>query len=119
MANLWKVVCRETPDEPGRRSKAYKTATRAIVRDGKWKSWEVVRRPSGQVIGYRKLREGDWFIRDDETGAVQGPFATKKLCLSIVREQTGTKISPGVYTAGGSTIFTRAQSKAVLGEEVE
>jgi len=92
-------------------------ATTAILSEGEWKGWEVVRRPTGQVIGYRKLREGDWFIRNDETRAVEGPFATKRLCLATVRERSGTKVGTGVYKAGNYTLFTRAQQDAVLGKE--
>ena len=119
VANLWKIVCRETEDDLDKRLAAYETAARAIAETGKWKEWEAVKRPGGQIKGYRRLRAGDWFIRDDETGVVQGPFATKKLCLAIVRAKSGTKIGTGVYTAAGSTLFTRAQSEAVLGVEAD
>ena len=108
LPSLYKVVCRETPDDTPRRLKVYEKATRAIRRTGKWKEWEAVKRADGQIIGYRRLRAGDWFIRrTDGTGEVRGPFKTKRLCLANVREQKGTKVSPGVYTAGDYTLFTR------------
>ena len=117
--NLWKVVCRETDEGLDKRFRAYDAATKAILLTGKWKEWETVTGPGGQILGYRRLRPNDWFIRDDETGEVKGPFPTKRLCLATVRAKSGTKISTGVYATEGSTLFTRAQSKAVLGMEVD
>ena len=118
VASLWKVVCRETDPEADR-IEVYKEATTAVVETGRWREWEAVMRPGGQITGFRRLRAGDWFTMEIETGEVAGPFTTKRLALATIREKSASKIEAGVYEAGGHRIFTREAAKAATGKEVD
>jgi hypothetical protein len=115
VANLYKVVCRETDTEADR-LKVLDRAQRAIVKTGRWKEWEAVKRPTGQIIGYRKLRDGDWFVVDNN-GCFEGPFKTKRLCLAKLRVKSATKIDSGIYQAGDNRICTRARLDDVLSSD--
>lgn len=110
----------QATDPEADRLKVYKQAERAIARTGKWKDYEAVKNEQGQILGYRKLRAGDWFVarKVNDQWNVEGPFQTKRLCLAVVKEKKASYVTTGVYEAGGAILFTRENAVAAIGREV-
>lgn len=91
----------------------YEAATEAMIKDGKYGEWHAVFHPrSDQIVGYRRERGNEWFIRTG--GEINGPFSTKKLCLAVVKGKSATKVEAGIYLHNDSTIFTRDKADRVL-----
>ena len=92
----------------------------AALKSGQvWREYEAVMHPNkaGQIIGYRRVNNKAWFILSDD-GGLDGPFPSKKLCLSKLRTKTSNKVGSGIYLATDSegmehTLFTRDMAPEV------
>jgi hypothetical protein len=110
---MWNVVLRAQQD--GEDATALYEEARHVLTAGKvWREHEAVWHPRcDQIVGYRKVNNKDWFIMSDE-GGLEGPFPTRKLCLSKLREKSCSRGGPpGVYLVPGHTLFTRDAAEEV------
>ena len=76
-----------------------------------WREYEAVfsDHQDPQILGFRKVRMGDWFILGDD-GDIAGPFPTRRLCLRKLRVTRCSRTdacAPGIYLVPGYTLFTR------------
>lgn len=111
--SLWKVVVHATADTEDRLA-VYRDAWAAMVRDRRWRSYRMIFSPvKGFHVGYAYANPRDWYVLNETTDEVEGPFGSKKMCLRVAREKRGRKVQPGVYAAGDYLIFTRANAEDV------
>ncbi len=105
----------------------YEEAVLAMVAEGCWTGpngtcYEALyhARWDDMIVGYRKLREKDWFIRtvEGDEEKITGPFKTKRACIRRLGEKRSTTIEAGYYLAGKGAIFTRDMAKRVIGREI-
>lgn len=97
----------------------YEEAFEAMARPPhRWGEWVAVFHPrfEGQIVGYTRLRPTDWFCVPEGGSIenVEGPFPTKKLILSKLRQTTSEKVRTSVYRAAGHLIFTRAVADSLI-----
>jgi len=101
----------------------YDEAVLAMVAEGCWTgpngvTYEALFHSSfdDMIVGYRKLREKDWFTERD--GEVAGPFRTKRLCIRNAGAKRSEIVRAGHYIANGTNIFTRDMAEQVIGRAV-
>ena len=111
--SLYTVILRATePDED--RTALAEEAWQALKAGKVWREHEAIFSEDAdpQIRGYRKVRLSDWFILSDE-GEVEGPFPTRKLCLSKLRVNKSSRGGTGVWLTPGFTVFTREHAPDV------
>ena len=119
--SLWAVVCHALGPDEDRYGVYAGEATEAMIRDHRWRGYRMVfaATPSGYPyhVGYRFANPRDWFVKTEVM--IDGPFRSKRLCLRVLRVKSAAKVEAGVYQAGDSFIFTRANAASVgVDEEV-
>lgn len=96
----------------------YDEAHAAMLKDHRWGEWVAVFHPrfTGQIIGYVRLKENEWFVEKD--GEVEGPWDTLTTCKKIAKAKRATKVEAGIYKANGYVMFTRANALTAIGRDV-
>jgi hypothetical protein len=112
LPSLWRVLVRVHGEADA--SSHYQAAVEAIKADRKYGEWAAVMKPgTEQIIGYRRINPKEWYTRNESTGTIRGPFSTKRLALSALREKSASKAGSGIYRTPQHAVFTRDRATAL------